>query len=128
MRAIVDTHVLLWFLLDHPRRSPQGASVLEDGDNELYVSAATAYEIGIKATSGRLVIPEPAASFVPSRLAANGLSPLAIELSHAVRASQLPRIHGDPWDRILVAQAQIEGIPIVTGDPAIGQYDVETIW
>ena len=128
MKALIDTHVLLWWVLDDPRLSARGAEILEDGRNDLYVSAASAYEIGVKAGTGRLAIPEPAATYVPSRLAANGLSAMAVELNHALRAASLPPIHRDPWDRLLVAQAQIEGIPIVTADPRIGQYDVKTIW
>ena len=128
MRALLDTHVFLWWVLDMPRLSSAGRRILEDGANQLLFSAASAYELTIKARQGRLTLPEPPDSYVPSRLVANGFDALPIELPHALRAGSLPHIHRDPFDRMLIAQAQIEGIPIITADPAIGRYDVETIW
>jgi PIN domain nuclease of toxin-antitoxin system len=128
VRAILDTHVFLWWVLDVPRLSADARSILQDGTNELLFSTASAYELTIKAQSGRLTLPEPADSYVPSRLAANAFESLSIELTHALRAGSLPTIHRDPFDRMLVAQAQIEGLPILTADPAISRYDVETIW
>ncbi len=73
-------------------------------------------------------LPGPIERYLPDRLRHHGFDLLPIELSHVLRAGALPRIHGDPFDRILVAQAQVEGIPILTADPAISRYDVETIW
>jgi PIN domain nuclease of toxin-antitoxin system len=108
--------------------SRDARSILGDGANELLFSAASAYELTIKAQSGRLTLPEPADSYVPSRLAANTFGTMTIELAHALRAGMLPAIHRDPFDRMLVAQAQVEGLPILTADPAISRYDVETIW
>ncbi len=128
MRAILDTHAFLWWVLDIPRLSAGARSMLADGANEFLFSAASAYELTIKAQSGRLTLPEPADSYVPSRLVANAFEPMPIELAHAMRAGMLPSIHRDPFDRMLVAQAQIEGLPILTADPAISRYDVETIW
>ncbi|MBI3748604.1 MAG: type II toxin-antitoxin system VapC family toxin [Chloroflexi bacterium] len=128
MRAILDTHAFLWWLLDIPRLSTEARAILGDGANELLFSAASAYELTIKAQSGRLTLPEPADAYLPSRLAANAFDSMPIELAHAVRAGMLPAIHHDPFDRMLVAQAQVEGLPILTADPAIARYDVETIW
>jgi len=128
VRAILDTDVFLWWVLDIPRLSLDARSILEDGSNDMLFSAASAYELTIKAESGRLSLPEPPESYVPSRLAANAFESLPIELIHALRAGSLPAIHRDPFDRMLVAQAQIEGLPILTADPAISRYDVETIW
>ena len=128
MRALIDAHVLIWWVLDLPRLSRECRRVLLDGENEIAVSVASAYEIVYKAEQGKLTLPEAPATYVQSRIAANGFTTMAIELAHAVRAGSLPRIHGDPFDRMLIAQAQIEGMPIVTADPAIGRYDVETIW
>lgn len=128
MRALLDTHTFLWWVLDVPRLSADARSILEDGANELLFSAASAYELTIKAETGRLTLPEPAASYIPSRLAANAFESLSVELPHAVRAGSLPSIHRDPFDRMLVAQGQVEGLPILTADPAISRYDVETIW
>ena len=128
MRILVDTHTFLWWLLDGPRLSDRARPILEDRSNEVLVSAASAYEIAVKSSRGRMTLPEPAESYVASRLIGEGFTPLPIQIAHAVRAGTLPPIHRDPWDRLLIAQAQVEGIPILTADPAIGQYDVETIW
>jgi len=111
-----------------PKLSAECRRVLSDGTNEIIVSVASSYEIVYKAGQGRLTLPESPETYVRSRMAANGFTSLPIELSHALRAGALPRIHGDPFDRILVAQAQVEGLPIVTADPVIARYDVETIW
>lgn len=128
MRALLDAHVFIWWVLDMPRLSRECRRVLLDGDNDIVVSVASAYEIVYKAEQGKLTLPEAPVSYVQSRIAANGFTTMAVELAHAVRAGSLPRIHGDPFDRLLVAQAQVEGIPILTADPAIGRYDVEVIW
>ena len=128
MRALVDVHVFLWWALDVPELSRRCREILIDGDNEIVLSAASSYEIAFKSHIGRLTLPEPPDDYVRSRLVANHFGALPIELSHALRAAVLPLIHRDPFDRILVAQAQVEGIPILTADPAISRYDVETIW
>ena len=128
MRVLLDTHTFIWWLLDGPRLSDVARSILEDRANEVLLSATSAYEIAVKTARGRMTLPEPAESYVSSRLASEGFTPLPIQIAHAVRAGTLPPIHGDPWDRLLVAQAQVEGVPILTADPAIARYEVETIW
>lgn len=128
MRVLLDAHVFIWWVLDMPNLSDASREILGDGGNEVLFSAASGYEIAFKADQGRLALPEPPSEYVRSRLAAYGFESLDVELSHALRAATLPRIHGDPFDRMLVAQAQIEGLPILTADPVIGRYDVETIW
>lgn len=128
MRALLDTHSYLWWTLDDRRLSEPARSLIADGSNELLVSVASAWELAIKASLGRIAAPEPIDEFLPDSLARNGFRPLAIELAHALRVSRLPTIHGDPFDRLLIAQALVEGVPIVTSDPVITRYDVETIW
>lgn len=128
MRALLDSHTFIWWVLDMPDLSEDGRAILEDGANEIFLSVASAYEIAYKAAQGRLTLPEDPAEYVSSRITANGFEAMPIHLSHALRAATLPRIHGDPIHRILVAQAQIEGLALLTADPAIGRYDVETIW
>lgn len=128
MRALLDTHAFLWWVLDDPRLSEESRRVIQASSNDVLLSAASAHEIAIKATSGKLRLPQPPDAYVPSRIAAEGFQTLAIEVVHALRAGRLPMIHRDPFDRLLIAQAQIEGLPIITADPAIGRYDVETIW
>lgn len=128
MRALLDTHAFLWSALGDKRLSRRARRLIEDRANDLYLSSATAYEIAVKVARGRLDLPESPETYVPARLTAFGFDPLPISVAHGLRAATLPDIHRDPWDRMLVAQAQLEGLPILTVDPAITRYDVETIW
>jgi PIN domain nuclease of toxin-antitoxin system len=128
VKALLDTHVFLWAALDDPRLSPSARELIEDRANAMSFSAASAYELTLKTRAGRLDLPAPVDVYIPTRLAAFGFDALAIDVPHAIRAASLPLIHRDRWDRLLIAQAQIEDLPIITIDPLIGQYDVETIW
>jgi PIN domain nuclease of toxin-antitoxin system len=128
VRALLDTHAFLWAVLGDPRLSMQAHDLIEDRGNVMAFSAASAYELALKARIGRLTLPAPPDVYVPTRLAAFGFDPLPIEITHSTRAASLPPIHPDPWDRLLIAQAQIEDLPIITVDPLIGRYDVETVW
>ena len=128
MRALLDTHTFLWWLLDVPRLSDACRQILGDGTNEILLSVVSGYELAYKAHVGRLTLPEVPDAYVRSRLAACGFGTLSVELNHALRAASLPVIHRDPFDRLLVAQSQLEGLPIMTADPAIAQYDVDVIW
>jgi PIN domain nuclease of toxin-antitoxin system len=128
VRVLLDAHVFIWWVLDMPKLSDPCRGILADGQNEVLLSVASSYEIAYKAGRGRLTLPDAPDIYIRSRLAANSFASLPVELSHALRAGTLPDIHRDPFDRMLVAQAQIEGLPILTADPAISRYDVETIW
>lgn len=128
MRVLIDTHAFLWWDLDDQRLSEKADEVIRDGRNDVVVSAGSIWEVAIKAVRGRLDLPADLDEYFSDRLRRYRWTPLAIDERHAVRAASLPRIHGDPFDRMLVAQAQLESIPIVTADPAIGRYEVETIW
>jgi PIN domain nuclease of toxin-antitoxin system len=128
MRVLLDTHSFLWWITDDPRLSPSAREIMGDGENQLFFSTASGWEIAIKARLGRLSLPEPVESFVPAQLAENGIEGLSIALSHALHVASLPDHHRDPFDRMLAAQSQLENLPILTSDPLIGQYSVETIW
>ena len=82
----------------------------------------------LQAAAGRVELLAPAEQYIPDKIREHGFEALPVALAHALRAGDLPRIHGDPFDRMLVAQGQVEDVPIVTGDPLVGRYDVETIW
>jgi PIN domain nuclease of toxin-antitoxin system len=97
-------------------------------DNEVHVSAATAWEITIKHALGKLSLPLPPAEYLPSRMAALGHRSMPIDHRHALQVAVLPPHHKDPFDRILIAQAQVEDMHLVTADQIIGAYDVRTIW
>ncbi len=128
MRVLLDTHVFLWWNLNDSRLSADARRIIADGGNTLYLSAATAWEIAIKAAKGRLELPEPADRYVSSRLTYYHFTPLPIELSHALEVYNLPPHHNDPFDRLLVAQAMLERVPILSADAALAAYEVETIW
>ena len=100
---------------------------MQNGENVLYLSAASSWEIAVKFALGKLPLPEPPEAFVPKRLARDRITPLAVEHVHALRVSALPLHHRDPFDRLLVAQAQVEEMPILTVDPAFSMYDVEVL-
>jgi PIN domain nuclease of toxin-antitoxin system len=127
VRLLVDTHVWLWMLGDPDRLSPEAREVLGDTDNEVLVSAASAWEIGIKHALGRLPLPEDPVTYVPARITASGCTPLAIEQHHALAAAALPPHHRDPFDRLLVAQAAALDVPLVTADRALHPYAVTRI-
>lgn len=128
MRAILDTHTFLWWLTDDPQLSPRARKVISRGDNKLFLSAASGWEMAIKAALGKLIFPGNLRSFVLEQLTVNGFDSLPVEMFHALHVSTLPVIHRDPFDRLLIAQAQLEKLPILTSDHQIGRYDVEVIW
>jgi PIN domain nuclease of toxin-antitoxin system len=129
VKVLLDAHALLWWATTAgSRMSSRAREILEDGETIALVGAGVLYEIAIKTSLGRLDLPGPAETYLPRLLRKHAFAVLPIEAAHALRAGALPVIHRDPWDRLLVAQPQIEDIPILTVDPVIGQYDVEVVW
>ena len=128
MRALLDTHTFLWWNLDDPALSDVAREIIGDGRNEIYLSAATTWEIAIKAAKGRLKLPDKPGKYIANRMRLHRFSGLPIAISHTVHVYDLPAIHADPFDRLLIAQSQLEGIPILTADSAIKRYQVEVIW
>ena len=127
MTYLLDTHVWLWMLADPSRIRPDLAAELQAHQTRLLLSAASSWEIAIKWAVGRLSLPEPPATYVPSRMQRTNVESLAVTHPHALQVATLPRHHRDPFDRVLIAQAQLEGVAIVTADRALDDYDVETI-
>lgn len=123
MRILLDTHILLWWLADDPRLPARAAAAIADPDTEVVVSAASAWEISIKQAAGRLEAPDDLLDAV----AANDFETLAITADHALAAGRLPPHHPDPLDRMLVAQAQIEGLTLVSVDDRFTVYEVELL-
>lgn len=126
MRLLLDTHVFIW-LQSEPERLRDHLQLLEDLDNDLLVSAVVPWEISIKHRIGSLRLPEPPAVYVLERMRAIRGTSLPIEQRHALAVASLPPIHRDPFDRMLIAQAQVLGVPIVTADPKIAAYEIETL-
>lgn len=120
MQLLLDTHAFIWWNADDPALGPDARDAISDGGNGVYVSAATAWEIATKRASGRLEAPGDIHDWIE----ANGFGELAIEVAHAVRTAELPWHHRDPFDRLLIAQAQLERLTLLTSDPRIGDYDV----
>ncbi len=118
MRLLVDTHAFLWWCADDRRLTAAARAALRDGANEVYLSAASVWEMKVKEALGRLRAPEPV-SAAARRL---GFESLPINFEHAEAISQLPPLHRDPFDRMLVAQARVESLTLVTRDPAIRAY------
>jgi PIN domain nuclease of toxin-antitoxin system len=128
MMVLLDTHTLLWWIAEDARLSHRARDVMADGRNAVLVSAASGWEIAIKAGLGRIELPRPVGPFLSEQLRQNQMDVLPIQMSHALRVQELPPLHRDPFDRMLVAQAQLERLPILTADPSIARYDVETLW
>ncbi len=124
MTYLLDTHVWLWLLTDPERIRPDLLAELRDGRTRVLLSAASSWEIAIKWAIGRLPLPSPPATFVPSRMQRSGVEGLPVTHAHALRVATLPHLHRDPFDRALIAQAQLEGLTIVTADRAFDGYDV----
>ena len=120
MRILLDSHVVLWWLEDNKLMGSQSRQLIGSAD-EAFVSAATHWELGIKRALGKLSMPDGLREVV----AADGLDSLAITAEHAELAPQLPAHHRDPFDRMLVAQAQLEALVLVTADSKLAAYDVE---
>ena len=128
MRVLLDTHAFLWATTDDERLSAFARDLIADPEHEVVFSVVSAFEIAVKVAHGRLELPDDPGTYLTTRIAAFGLAMLSITLDHAVEAGALPAIHGDQWDRLLIAQARVEAIPILTVDTQIRRYDVETLW
>jgi PIN domain nuclease of toxin-antitoxin system len=127
-RTLVDTECWLFWHL-RPERLGHGALALfEERRSPLLLSAASSWEIAIKVALGKLELPAPAERFVPEQLAEDGIDPLAIEHAHALRVATLPSHHSDPFDRLLLAQAQLERCALLTTDSQLYAYDVDLVW
>lgn len=128
MKALIDTHAFLWWLTDDPQLPQNIRDIIADGNSELYFSAASCWEIAIKAQLGKIMLPDKPDVFISGQLTLNSIQSLPIQASHALHVFRLPALHRDPFDRMLVSQAQLEKMPIITADPMIALYQVEHIW
>jgi PIN domain nuclease of toxin-antitoxin system len=128
MKYLLDTSVWLWSVGTVDRINKQGRDLLADGKQELYLSAASAWEIGIKAAFGKLRLPESPVRYVPRRLTQQGICPLPVLQQHALAVYELPMHHTDPFDRLLIAQGQLEDMVILTADNIFGKYKVRLMW
>jgi PIN domain nuclease of toxin-antitoxin system len=123
VRALLDTNILLWWLADDPSLPPLAAEAIANPDVDVIVSSATAWEIAIKRAAGRLEAPDD----LLGAMEANDFDSLSITVAHALAAGALPEHHGDPFDRMLIAQARTEGLTLITVDRRFPEYDVEIL-
>lgn len=127
MKILLDTQVFLWLQAEPEKLSSRTLALLADPANALHLSAASAWEIAIKFALGKLPLPSAPHQYVPSRMATSGLLPLPVAQAHALRAGALPPHHRDPFDRVLVAQAQLEKMALLTADVQLEAYDVRIL-
>jgi PIN domain nuclease of toxin-antitoxin system len=123
VRILLDTHVAFWWFNDVDRVEHDARVAIQDSSNDVWMSAASVWEVGIKRAVGRLEIPTP----LDEAARETGVMELAVTWAHARTAAELPLLHGDPFDRMLVAQAQLEELVLLTRDPLVRQYDVATM-
>ena len=128
MRLLLDTHTFLWFVWDDPQLSAAARAFIEAPANRCMVSLASCWEIAIKAGKRKLVLGAAAKVFINREVARNGLEFLEISLPHATAIETLPQHHNDPFDRLLIAQALIENIPVVSVDKAFDPYGLSRLW
>ena len=128
MKYLLDTHAFLWFVLDDKRISTKAKSIIKDSKNEIYFSAASAWEIAIKTKLDRLKIKGDLESFIIEQLSTNNFVPLSITISHSLYTERLPQFHKDPFDRIIIAQSKIENMSLISKDKNIKKYKVPIVW
>lgn len=125
MRILLDTQCWLWMQALPERFSSNALRLVEDPENDLFLSTASSWEIAIKSGLGKLSLPMPPDDYVPDRMRSSGVIGLPIEHSHALQVASLPLHHRDPFDRLLIAQAQLERLTILTADRQLVQYEVQ---
>ena len=128
MRVLLDTHTFIWFIMDNPALGSQATKLIKNPDNEVLVSIATPWEIAIKMSLGKLKMEETFDQLFPAQLQINNITLLPIEVTHLAQLTTLPWHHRDPFDRLLVAQSMVEGVPLLSRDPVFDDYEVERLW
>lgn len=128
MTVLLDTHTFLWFILDDPQLSTDARLTIENGSNTVLLSPASPWEIAIKTSIGKLSLDEPFNVLIPREIRSNHFDLLPISVEHTAAVATLPYHHRDPFDRMLIAQAAVEDLPIVGADAKFDAYGVSRIW
>jgi PIN domain nuclease of toxin-antitoxin system len=128
VKLLLDTCTFLWIAEAAERLPPRIIALYQSSGNEVYLSAASAMEIAVKYSAKRLLLAEPPPVWLPKQRAAHGVEALAVDEESALHVSLLPLIHRDPFDRLLVAQAIVHGMTILTPDPIVARYPARTMW
>ena len=127
MKILIDTQIFLWIFLYPSRISPDVESLLKNPSNDIFLSAASVWEIAIKYASGKLQLPAAPEIFVPDRVKRSNFKRLEINYEHALAVTNLPQIHKDPFDRLLIAQANVENLTLLSADKIFARYIVKFI-
>jgi len=128
MNFLLDTQALLWFMLDDPRLSVKARKTIVDAEGLVFISPASLWEIAIKISLGKYTLPGPFETFWEEQLRINEFTLLPVSVSHTARIIEMPFHHRDPFDRLIIAQALVEGIPVVSSDTLFDLYDVKRLW
>lgn len=128
MKYLLDTHAFLWFVLDDKRISTNAKSIIKDSKNDIFFSAASAWEMAIKIKLNRLRIKGNLEPFIIEQLSTNNIVPLSITITHSLYTERLPQFHKDPFDRIIIAQSLVENLQLISKDKEVKKYKVATIW
>jgi PIN domain nuclease of toxin-antitoxin system len=128
MNVLLDTCTFLWITADAPALSTGARDIFRNPANDIYLSSVAAWEIAVKYALGRLPLPAPPERFVPAQRDAHGIEALPLDEESVLQAHRLPDFHRDPFDRMLVCQAIVHGMVIITPDPLVAQYPVRTRW
>ena len=128
MKALLDTHVFLWWVLDKPELSKTAREFIGDPGNTIYLSAVSGWEMAIKWGIGKLSLPDQPDIFVKQQLEKNNFNPLPIQLEHGLYVHELPPIHKDPFDRLLIAQSKLDNLILISVDTVFKNYQVSLLW
>jgi PIN domain nuclease of toxin-antitoxin system len=128
MKLLLDTHSFLWFIVGHSQLSRLARTLIEDPTHQPFLSMASVWEMAIKVSLGKLKIEAPFEAFLAHQLDLNGIELLPIQLRHVALVTTLPFHHRDPFDRLLIAQAQAEQMPVLSSDPAFDAYPIRRLW
>lgn len=128
MNILLDTHAFLWFIAGSDELSVTARELIENEENRIFLSAASLWEMAIKVSLEKLSLSESFETLIPEQISQNGIEILNISTAHAAKIIQLPFHHRDPFDRLLIAQAIVEGMPIISIDESFDAYDIKRIW
>ena len=128
MRVLIDTHIFIWYIQNNEKLPSPMFTLINDGRNEILFSTASIWEMAIKQSTGKLNLGVPYASFIKEQMKLNRIELLPIKLEHLEVVASLPFHHRDPFDRLLIAQAMVEALPIVSADSTFSSYPIQIIW
>ncbi|MGI4791017.1 MAG: type II toxin-antitoxin system VapC family toxin [Janthinobacterium lividum] len=127
MHLLLDTHIFIWFVLSPSQLSVTALAAIQSGENQIFLSLASAWEMSIKSGLGKLNLTQPIEKFVEDQARRNRFEILPITLSHIAAVERLPQHHRDPFDRLLIAQSIIEGVPLISADHAFDAYPITLV-